>query len=164
MKVCVVDMGIEHLVQAAQIETLSFSLPWSERSLASSIKDKDSLMLCALDQCGRVIGWAGAQIICGEGSVFNVCVHPDLRRMGTGHALVSELIRRAGERGAKTMTLEVRASNLAAITLYEKMGFLHLGVRREFYEKPCEDALIMAFLYQEHGTQARSENEETQSI
>ncbi len=89
---------------------------------------------------GEVLGYAGCQTVLDEGYVTNVAVSPNCRREGIGRALIAGLLGQAGERGLGFVTLEVRASNLPAIGLYKAMGFGKVGVRKNFYEKPTEDA------------------------
>ena len=90
-----------------------------------------------------VVGWAGLESVCGEGSVTNIAVLPKFRRRGTGEALTRALLAAAQELALDRLLLEVRVSNAPAIALYEKLGFSPLGVRPGFYEAPREDALIM---------------------
>ena len=100
-------------------------------------------MLCALDSQNRLLGWAGFEHVCKEGSITNVAVEPAARRSGIGQALVERLIKEAENLSLESLILEVRVSNSAAIALYSKLGFVSLGIRPGFYEAPREDALMM---------------------
>ncbi|MCD8379821.1 MAG: ribosomal protein S18-alanine N-acetyltransferase [Lachnospiraceae bacterium] len=126
----------------AAIEAVSFSEPWSEASFRSILKREDALYLTAVSD-GCVAGMCGLLIGPYEAEVFNVAVSPQLRGQGIAGRMIAELMRRGEERGVRDFTLEVRASNAAAIHLYEKNGFMSEGTRPRFYSNPEEDALIM---------------------
>ena len=127
---------------AAEIEKACFSEPWSEQSLLSELQREDSVMFAALlDE--KVIGWAGLEHVCGEGRVTNIAVLPQNRRIGAGEALTRSLIDACEQLSLISLTLEVRPSNAAAISLYKKLGFKELGIRPNFYSFPREDALMM---------------------
>jgi ribosomal-protein-alanine N-acetyltransferase len=143
----ITDMIPAHVPAAAKIEALCFTQPWSEQALLAGVMNPSCIMLAALNEENIVMGWAGAQVVWGEGSVFNICVHPGFRRTGVGEALTRALIDRCAQKRAETLTLEVRASNIPAIRLYEKIGFSPLGLRPNFYDIPREDALMMRYCY-----------------
>lgn len=103
------------------------------------------------DQVGILVGYAGLWAIEDEGHITNVAVHPDYRRMHLGSVLVELLIAQTRQEGLRRYTLEVRASNQAAITLYEKFGFVSAGVRKGYYEDNNEDAMIMWLETEEPG-------------
>ena len=100
----------------------------------------------ALDDEGAVIGFLVLSTVLDEGSVDNVAVAPSHRRGGVADALVADAIRRAKEKELSFLTLEVRASNTPAIRLYEKHGFREAGHRKNYYEKPREDAILMTLV------------------
>lgn len=127
---------------AAKIEKACFSEPWSEQSLLSELKREDSVMFAAI-LGEKVIGWAGLQYVCGEGSVTNIAVLPEFRRIGAGEKLTCALIAACEQLSLVSLTLEVRPSNTAAILLYKKLGFEDIGIRPNFYSFPREDALMM---------------------
>lgn len=126
----------------AAIEAASFSEPWSAASFYEILKREDALYLTAVSE-GSVAGMCGLLIGPYEAEVFNVAVLSKLRGQGVAGKMFAELLKRGGERGVTDFTLEVRASNQAAIRLYEKNGFVTEGVRPRFYRDPEEDALIM---------------------
>ncbi len=126
----------------AAIEAVSFSEPWSEAAFYDILKREDALYLTAVSG-GCVAGMCGLLIGPYEAEVFNVAVAPEFRGQGIAGKLFAELLRRGEERGVQDFTLEVRASNAAAIHLYEKNGFVSEGIRPRFYVNPEEDALIM---------------------
>ena len=136
------QMGRPHVAQVAELEKLCFSDPWSEQSVASELDNVLSLWYVALEG-DRVVGYIGSQTVCGETDVMNIAVHPDYRRRGIGQILIEELIREITNLGSISLTLEVRASNAPALALYEKMGFAQVGLRKNYYRNPKEDALIL---------------------
>ncbi len=135
-------MKAHHVPQIAAMERLCFSAPWSESSIASELKNTLSLWLVALEG-DTVAGYIGSQSVLGESDMMNVAVHPDYRRRGIAQRLVTDLIEELKQGGNSCLTLEVRASNEAAIALYEKLGFAEVGRRKNYYQKPKEDALIL---------------------
>ena len=142
MSVVIVPFEERFAKAAAEIEKACFSEPWSEQSLLSELQREDSIMFAALlDE--KVIGWAGLEHVCGEGSVTNIAVLPQNRRIGAGEKLTRSLVDACEQLTLTSLTLEVRPSNGAAISLYKKLGFKELGIRPNFYSFPREDALMM---------------------
>ena len=131
-----------HVAQIAELEKICFSDPWSEASVASELNNKLALWLVAMED-RRVAGYIGSQTVMDETDMMNVAVHPDFRRKGIAEALVNKLVEHLRERGSHCLTLEVRASNVPAITLYCKLGFSEIGRRKNYYRNPREDALIL---------------------
>ena len=132
--------------QIAQLEKLCFSEPWSERQLLETMEDPKGVLYVAVqDDDGQVqvLGYAGLHDIVGEGYVNNIAVFPQFRGQGIGEALTRALIEYMRCAALEFLTLEVRASNLPAISLYEKLGFRQEGRRKNFYRHPTEDARIM---------------------
>lgn len=136
------QMTISHVPQIAALERACFSDPWSERSILSELDNPLSLWLTAVDG-DRVAGYIGSQTVLEESDMLNLAVSPDYRRQGIGRALVMTLIDRLRQQGSRSITLEVRASNLPAGRLYESLGFSQAGLRKGYYEKPREDARIL---------------------
>ena len=137
-----VRMNESHVKAVAELEKLCFSEPWSENSVASELKNKLALWLVA-EEDGRVAGYIGSQTCGDESDVMNVAVHPDFRRRGIAEALINDLVEQLNAIGSHCLTLEVRASNVPAISLYEKLGFTEVGRRKNYYRNPKEDALIL---------------------
>ena len=138
----IVNMNTDHVSQVAELEKLCFSDPWSENSVSSELNNPLSLWLVAVDGA-RVAGYVGSQSVMGESDMMNIAVHPDYRRRGLAEMLVAELVTALKNAGNTCLTLEVRASNAPAIALYEKNGFSQIGLRKNYYRNPREDALIL---------------------
>ena len=138
----IVNMTSDHVSQVAELEAVCFRDPWSERSVASELTNPLSLWLVALDG-ERVAGYVGSQSVMGESDMMNVAVHPDYRRQGVAEKLCLALVEALKERGNHCLTLEVRASNEPAKKLYEKLGFTQIGLRKNYYRNPREDACIL---------------------
>lgn len=131
-----------HIQQIAELEKLCFNDPWSVNSIASELNNRLSLWLVALDG-EQVVGYVGSQTVLGETDMMNIAIHPNFRNKGIATELIYALIKDLSERGSHSLMLEVRATNEPAKRLYEKMGFESVGVRRNYYRNPREDALIL---------------------
>ena len=138
----IVKMTHVHVPQIAEIEKLCFSDPWSEKSISSELDSRISLWLVAMDG-DTVAGYVGSQSVLDGADMMNVAVHPEFRRRGIARDLVNALVDALKEKGIKSLTLEVRQSNEAAIALYEQLGFLQVGLRPNYYRNPKENALIL---------------------
>ena len=135
-------MTASHVPQIAELEKLCFNDPWSENSIASELDNRLSCWLVALDD-DKVIGYVGSQTVLGETDMMNIAIHPDHRKRGIATELIEGLIQALKERDSHSLMLEVRASNEPAKSLYTKLGFELVGVRRNYYRNPKEDALIL---------------------
>ena len=131
-----------HVSQVAELEKLCFSDPWSEKSVASELENKLAYWLVAVED-DRVAGYVGSQTVCGETDMMKIAVHPDFRRRGVAESLVNALVEDLQKQESHSLTLEVRASNEAAQKLYEKLGFMQVGLRKNYYRNPKEDAYIL---------------------
>ena len=138
-----VPLQERHLDEAARLETLCFSRPWSRQALAEELENPTAFFLAAEDDTGELLGYAGMHVVCGEGYIDNVAVFPQARRRGVGRLLVQSLVQWLREHEGVFLTLEVRPSNEPAISLYGSLGFEEVGRRPRFYESPTEDALLM---------------------
>ena len=138
----IVPMNEAHVAQIAALEARCFSTPWSENSVASELQNPWSLWLAEV-QDGKVLGYVGSQMSPPEADVMNLAVSPEARRQGLGEKLMKALCTALGEKQIESLSLEVRASNEAAIALYMKLGFVQDGRRKEYYVNPREDALIL---------------------
>jgi len=136
-------MTEKHVAQVAALEKLCFGTEaWSEKSVASELENKLALWIVA-DEDGKVLGYVGSQTVMEETDMMNIAVHPDCRKQGIATGLIVGLVGALKQLGSHSLTLEVRASNVPAIALYEKMGFLQVGLRKNYYRNPKEDALIL---------------------
>ena len=135
-------MNSGHVSQVAALEAICFHDPWSEKSVASELKNPLSFWLVAMEE-DRVVGYVGSQTVVGETDMMNVAVHPDFRRKGVAEALIMALVENLKAMESHCLTLEVRASNAPATALYEKLGFQQVGLRKNYYRNPKEDALIL---------------------
>ena len=143
MHIRIVPMNADHLDEVAELERICFPDPWSRNMLAEELDNALSAFLVALDGDGKVVGYAGLQVILDEGYITNVAVFPPYRRQGVADALLGRLLQTARTMGLQTVTLEVRAGNAAAVALYHKWGFLPVGRRKNYYTAPTEDAILM---------------------
>lgn len=136
-------MRIEDLDQVLEVERASFPTPWTKEAFYRELtQNRLACYLVALAD-GRVIAYAGAWLILDEAHVTNIAVHPSFRGRKVGELLMRSLMLLARSKGARQMTLEVRASNLVAQNLYRKLGFSTQGRRPKYYTDNQEDALIM---------------------
>ena len=139
----IIKMAEGHVAAVAAMEQECFGrAAWSERSVASELTNQLALWLVAVED-GRVAGYVGSQTVCDETDMMNVAVTADFRRRGIAEQLVVTLVEELKAIGSHSLTLEVRASNMPAISLYEKLGFQQTGLRKNYYRDPREDALIM---------------------
>ena len=124
------------------IETECFSHPWSKQSLEEELNNETSLFLVAKEE-NEVIGYIGMSIVIDEGYIFNVAVREKYRNKGVATALINELVTYGKKNNFSFITLEVRESNLPAISLYSKFGFIKAGERKDYYSNPKENAILL---------------------
>ena len=142
MNYTITDAREDILPQIQRIEQQSFSVPWTEAMLRIQLQPDSHVFLTA-ETAEGVVGYVGMLYVLDEGYISNVAVRPDCRRQGVAQALLTALEARARALLLSFMTLEVRESNAAALALYEKCGYRIVGRRKNYYEKPTEDALLM---------------------
>ena len=135
----IIRMNESHVSAVAELERQNFSEPWPEIAVRSELTNALALWLVAVED-GVVAGYVGSQTVLQEADMMNIAVADTHRHRGIARMLVEELIRQLD---AYQLTLEVRASNAPAIALYEKLGFTQVGLRKNYYHKPKEDALIL---------------------
>ena len=138
----VVRMTQAHIGALAALERACFSHPWSEQALRDELDNPHAVFFVAVGEDGAVRGYVGMHHILDEADITNVAVFPAARRQGVGRALIQAVADYAAEQALVRVTLEVRASNAAAIALYEGFGFVQDGRRPRFYSDPTEDALL----------------------
>ena len=135
-------MNIGDVPSIAKLETVCFSDPWSEKSIASELDNRLSYWLVA--ECdGAIVGYVGSQSVLDSADMMNIAVAPEYRRKGIGKMLINTLTEHLHRKGIRFLLLEVRVSNASAIALYESLGFEQVGKRPRYYHNPREDALIL---------------------
>lgn len=139
--VTLAPMTEAHLPEVLDLERRTYATPWSEQIFRDELAAENRLYLVALDAEGRVVGYGGVMEVGEEAHITTVAVDPAHRRSRIGTRLMLELVTGAIERGAKSLTLEVRVSNASAQALYRRFGMVPVGVRKAYYVD--EDALIM---------------------
>ena len=123
------------------LERECFSSPWSADAFSETMRGEGAVFfVCEAD--GAIVGYAGGLCVLDECSITNVAVTEEYRRRGISRVMLGALEREAAERGASVVFLEVRVSNVPAVSAYESMGYERCGVRRGFYRKPTEDAYV----------------------
>lgn len=132
------------LAGLAQLEEASFSDPWSSEMIAEALAAAGTVALLATDDDGRVIGSVLGREAAGEAEILTLAVDPGLRGHGLGRRLLAVVLDELAADGASTVWLEVRPSNLAARRMYQAAGFVATGMRRGYYRRPTEDALILS--------------------
>ena len=136
------EMTCDDLSEVVRIENENFTMPWSRQSFEDSLA-KDYNIYLVVEEEGKIAGYCGMLLTPFEGQINNVCVDVDFRHRGVGYKMLGTLLEQGRKRGISEFTLEVRQSNSNAIALYEKLGFKNEGVRKDFYDMPKEDAVIM---------------------
>ncbi|MBN2557555.1 MAG: ribosomal protein S18-alanine N-acetyltransferase [Clostridia bacterium] len=132
-----------HIDQMHEIEKSSFSIPWSYDSLYQDVCEHEISVYIAGICNGEVVAYAGLWYVLEESHVTNIAVREDFRNRGVGGLMMEHMFSEAKRLGVRTMTLEVRESNAAAIRLYEKTGFYKVGIRKKYYPDTDENAIIM---------------------
>lgn len=135
-------MKNDDICVVARIEKECFSLPWSEKSFQESLALSYGIFFVA-EYMGEIAGYIGVYQMGDESDITNVAVSSAHRRIGIGKKLLEEVEKYATDNGIHSVTLEVRESNTPAINLYKAMGYKNIGIRKNFYEKPTENAIIM---------------------
>lgn len=140
---CVIrKMQESDLDEVIEIEQVSFSMPWTKEAMADSLKNENNVYLVA-EYAGKIAGYCGMWGIAGEGQINNVAVKQSYRGKGIASQMMQAFIEAGCKKNLMEFTLEVRESNTAAIRLYEKIGFQKEGIRKDFYDAPKENAVIM---------------------
>lgn len=135
-------MRKEDLDQVLGIEQTLFSKPWSKQDFLDALLKKENLYIVAEDK-EQILGYCGLWGVAGEGQITNVAVKKEYQGKGIATSLFDDILKKGEMIELQAYTLEVRESNVRAIHLYEKMGFVSAGLRKNFYELPTEDAVIM---------------------
>ena len=143
MKVAIRKATVKDAKAMAILDQACFTLPWSKEAFRREFDDNNMAFYLVAVVSESIIGYVGLWWIMGEGHITNFAVHPEYRRQGIGERLLAQLIKISKEKGIDKHTLEVRASNEAAINLYKKFEFKISGIRKEYYSDNLEDALIL---------------------
>lgn len=150
MSIQIVPMNADHLEELEKLERICFSRPWSRKMLAEELENQCAAFLVAQDSITQqVMGYAGLLVMADEGYITNVAVFPEFRRQGVAAKLIAVFENFARGNKLAFLTLEVRPSNTAAIALYKGFGFKEVGRRKNYYDLPKEDALILTKTYEE---------------
>lgn len=133
---------IDGIDEMLEIEEKSFISHWNKQTFIDEFSaDNGYYIVAKLD--GKIVGYSGFRFVLDEGHITTLAVHPDYRGRGIGTSLVSKLIESAKNKNIKRLFLEVRESNKVAQKIYKKLGFKVIDRRREYYQNPVEDALVM---------------------
>lgn len=138
---CVRPMNENDLDAVVAIESASYSTPWQYEHFSNEIEAGYSWPYVAVEK-GRVVGYVCLMSLFEEAQILNIAVLPDYRGRGVARTLLQQAFAMAIEKGAEVVALEVRASNIVAISLYEQLGFSRVGIRAGYYEA-AEDAILM---------------------
>lgn len=136
-------MTISDCEQVAAIEAASFSMPWSLSAFTDTV-ERENFRYFVAEESGEILGYCGFIFVLDEAEIPNVCVKASARKQGVGKQMMTVLIEEAEKLGIAILFLEVRESNVAARTLYKSLGFTEDGIRKNFYEKPAEHAILMS--------------------
>lgn len=136
----IIKMTEAHAQSLAELDKICFSVPWSENSFREEAENALAKYFVAEDN-GKIIGYSGVWCVQDEGQITNIAVLPEYRRQGVASKLLEHLVNECRE--LSQLVLEVRESNSGALALYEKYGFKKVGMRKNFYHSPTENAIIM---------------------
>lgn len=127
----------------AELEELIFSDSWSYRDIQDLICTEGAMCFCAVDNSDKVLAYVIGRLIPPEGEIYRVAVRPEMRQRGIGYRLLDYAIKTAKGHGLERLFLEVRSQNIPAINLYTAYGFKKIGIRKNYYKNPQDDAIIM---------------------
>ena len=138
----IVPMTLEMAAEGNVLESKCFTVPTSENLLRTELLKPEAIYFAAVSE-GTLVGYAGMQSVLDEGYMMDICVDPERRREGIARALMEKLLEGAEKAELSFVTLEVRTSNEPAKALYASLGFEQVGVRRDYYTAPVENALLL---------------------
>lgn len=136
------EMLVEDLEQVVDIEQNLFSVPWTKEGFLTYLMKKDT-MFFVVEEKERILGYCSMMTVLDEGDILNVAVRSDRQKEGIGQFLVDSMLRMAEMQGIRLVHLEVRQGNGIARRLYQRLGFKEDGLRRDYYENPVENAVLM---------------------
>ena len=143
MSLSIRKMTVADVPAVAELDQISFSLPWPERSFRFEVTDNPASRCWVAEVDGRVVGMIVAWLFVDEVHIATLATHPDFRRQGIAQKLLTHTLRHTSGEGATTSFLEVRESNLAAQEMYRKFGYENTGRRKRYYKDNDEDAILM---------------------
>ncbi len=143
----IVPMSADNVDQIVEIEKECFSTPWSRQMLLDELDNLSASYIAAEAEDGTIIGYAGLTVVLDEGYINNIAVRKDYRRMGVAANLLDVFLRFGDAQQLAFLTLEVRKSNVPAIAMYLKHGFQDVGSRKNYYDDPKEDAILMTHFF-----------------
>ena len=147
MRFRIIPMTAAHLPAVAALENICFPAdPWSGELFRAALDNPGASILLAEREDGAVLGYAVLSVVLDEGNLDNIAVAPEARRQGVADALLEALVGFGRDRLALLM-LEARSSNAPAIALYQKHGFAVVGRRKNYYDAPREDAVLMTLTF-----------------
>lgn len=143
---CIIDIVLlneDYIDELVDLENRCFSEPWSATMFFSDLQSDFTCYFGSFSDDGKLIGYAGMWMSVDGGEITNVAVHPDYRRQGIASNLINNLIKICLVNNFSFINLEVRESNSSAISLYCKLGFEQVGMRKNYYKNPKENAVLM---------------------
>ena len=143
MNLFIRKMTLEDIQSVVELDQISFSLPWPERSFRFELTDNPASRCWVAEADGRVVGMVVTWLFVDEAHIATIATHPDYRRLGIARKLLTFTLESAMREGAQSSFLEVRASNLPAQEMYRKFGYVEVGRRKRYYRDNDEDAILM---------------------
>ena len=143
MNLFVRRMTLEDIQAVVELDQISFSLPWPERSFRFELTDNPASRCWVAEADGRVVGMVVTWLFVDEAHIATIATHPEYRRQGIARKLLTYTLQSAIREGARSSFLEVRASNLPAQEMYRKFGYVEVGRRKRYYRDNDEDAILM---------------------
>lgn len=143
MNLFIRKMTLEDVPAVVQLDQMSFSLPWPERSFRFELTDNPASRCWVVEADGRVVAMVVAWLFVDEAHIATIATHPDYRRQGIARKLLTYTLQSALREGAQSSFLEVRESNSSAQEMYRKFGYVEVGRRRRYYKDNDEDAILM---------------------
>lgn len=143
MNLVIRKMTIDDIPAVVELDKISFSLPWPERSFRFELTDNPASRCWVAEVDGSIAGMIVVWLLVAEAHVATLATHPNFRRQGIAKRLLSHALQYLNSEGAQSSFLEVRASNIAAQEMYRKFGYKESGRRRHYYKDNDEDAILM---------------------
>lgn len=143
MNLFIRKMTLEDIPAVVELDQISFSLPWPERSFRFELTDNPASRCWVAEADERIVGMAVVWLFVDEAHVATIATHPDYRRQGVAKKLLTYILQSALREGARSSFLEVRESNAPAQDMYRKFGYVEVGRRKRYYKDNDEDAILM---------------------